>query len=773
MANGGHGKSLMASLLAAVIAWTTAAMRTTAGESSAGGDRYVVRPVPLSSVRLLSRASPHALAADSHGILQRHELNLAYLGALDPQKLACPFVTASSWLGNQSVSCVDYTENRGHWFQGHYLSATSHALATADDATIASRAEEFMKLLEPCQRADGYLGAWPSGVFDDLEAGRRLRSGVSVPYYDVHKMLAGLLDRYTLLSDGRALRMAVALADYFVARVRNVIRVNGMATWQRILCVEWGGMNEAAYNLYAITKNESHRELGDYFEKQAFALPLSAGVDALSGLHANTHIPQVIGMARGYEVTGNVTQRRMAQYIFDTVFHTRAYATGNGNPHEHWWGRNLTGSRCEIGDTVKDPSCIEENVIAARTEEGCTTYNMQKLARHLYFWSGAAKFMDYYELTFFSSLLSHINGVDGRKLYYLPLGVLPQPPSTGQVPGLGFQKLWMDPFSGFLCCQGTMTESAAKLVDSTYQRAANDTSTVYVSQFLSSVLDVAGLHVEQVSAFPESRNHTTSLRVSCEVAKSIVMQLRVPGWADSGENRVLLDGQLISTAAHNGSYLPLRLACRPVGQQIDVHYPMTLRLEHINDARQQFVGVFAVLYGPILLAALSNSSYVPAAAARTPPTSWIQRRDAASSPQHITDIVGMDGLVFYAKNVSGGLGGFWMVPLSKITTQYYAMYLNATDSPIAPPLPSPPPPPRPPAPPAPPPSPPGPPCVVNLLTNDTDKLNNYCRSHGTVQTGQLCSYLCGPGDWRVDRCLSTGWETSVAALCANASAPNY
>ena len=98
----------------------------------------------------------------------------------------------------------------------------------------------------------------------------------------------------------------------------------------------------------------------------------------------------------------------------------------NGNPHEHWWGRNRTGSRCEIGDTDKFPNCIEEDVIAARTEEGCTTYNMHKLARHLFRWSGASKFMDYYELTFFSSLLSHINGEDGRKLYYLPLGVLPQ-----------------------------------------------------------------------------------------------------------------------------------------------------------------------------------------------------------------------------------------------------------------------------------------------------------------------------------------------------------
>jgi DUF1680 family protein len=92
-------------------------------------------------------------------------------------------------------------------------------------------------------------------------------------------------------------------------------------------------MNEAAYHLYALTGNVSHMRLGDLFEKATFADPLFMGIDSLEGLHANTHIPQVIGMARGYEVSGNQTKMQMAKFFFETVYRTRAYATGNGNPH--------------------------------------------------------------------------------------------------------------------------------------------------------------------------------------------------------------------------------------------------------------------------------------------------------------------------------------------------------------------------------------------------------------------------------------------------------
>ena len=74
--------------------------------------------------------------------------------------------------------------------------------------------------------------------------------------------------------------------------------------WQRILDVEFGGLNEALYNLYAITHNPRHLEVARRFDHEKIYAPLAEGRDELKGLHANTTIPKIIGAARAYEVTG-------------------------------------------------------------------------------------------------------------------------------------------------------------------------------------------------------------------------------------------------------------------------------------------------------------------------------------------------------------------------------------------------------------------------------------------------------------------------------------
>jgi hypothetical protein len=159
-----------------------------------------------------------------------------------------------------------------------------------------------------------------------------------------------------------------------------------------------------------------------------------------------------------------------------------------------------------------------------------------------------------------------------------------------------------------------MAESAAKLAECAYHTSAaaglkdnqsmmsrgNLRTEVYVSQFLSSKVDVAGaetqlfcaiflhvpvrkhcsprmaqdtyihiagkvetnsmpvsagVHIEQASVFPDSPNHTTSLRVSCETSKPVTLQLRVPRWADSGQNRLLLDNaHPAATVCGNGPF---------------------------------------------------------------------------------------------------------------------------------------------------------------------------------------------------------------------------
>ena len=74
-----------------------------------------------------------------------------------------------------------------------------------------------------------------------------------------------------------------------------------MARW-RLLNVEFGGMNEVLYNVYAITGDPKHLELAHRFDHRAILDPLASGRDLLR-LHANTQIES--GCARRYELTGD------------------------------------------------------------------------------------------------------------------------------------------------------------------------------------------------------------------------------------------------------------------------------------------------------------------------------------------------------------------------------------------------------------------------------------------------------------------------------------
>jgi hypothetical protein len=68
----------------------------------------------------------------------------------------------------------------------------------------------------------------------------------------------------------------------------------------------------------------SYLATGKLFNHWQWTAPLAIGDDDLDashgndgGNHANTHIPEIIGSARGYEVTGNVTQRAIATNFFE------------------------------------------------------------------------------------------------------------------------------------------------------------------------------------------------------------------------------------------------------------------------------------------------------------------------------------------------------------------------------------------------------------------------------------------------------------------------
>jgi uncharacterized protein len=451
------------------------------------------------------------------------------------------------------------SEIRGH-FVGHYLSACALMAASSGDAEVRRRGELLVAGLAECQKSfgvNGYLAAFPEEFFTRLDQGKE----VWVPFYTVHKILAGLIDMHEYAGNAQALAVALGLAGWIDAWTATKTE----AHLQEILRVEFGGMAESFYNLAAITGEDRWARVGDRFEKKSFLNPLAARQDLLQGLHMNTHIPQVIAAARRYEISGDPRFRHVAEFFWETVTTSRTYATAGSSNEEHW----------------KAPAYqLSQEIDKGNThQECCCSYNMLKLTRHLYAWAGTAGYMDYYERALFNHRLGTMEPETGHTMYYFSLAP-------------GAWKTFSSEDASFWCCTGSGVEEYSKLNDTLY---FHDAEGVYVNLFASSTLHwkKRGIQIEQTTRFPEEER--TTLTVHTSPAQAWTLRLRIPVWAEGAT--VELNGRALETVAEPGGYLALHRAWKP-GDRIVLQLPMRLRVEALPDDDHRV----AFTYGPLVLA---------------------------------------------------------------------------------------------------------------------------------------------------------------------------
>ncbi len=418
---------------------------------------YAVLPFALGDVRL--RPGPFLDATD---------VNRRYLLGLDADRLLHMFrVTAGLPSSAEPLGGWEAPDNelRGH-FVGHYLSACAIMGATLGDTQVRDRGVYIAGELAKCQKTfgNGYVSAFPEEFFDRLRAGR----GVWAPFYTLHKIMAGLLDTYTYSGDRQALDVATGMARWTAGWTGPL----GSEEMARILEREYGGMNEVLYNLAAITGDRSFEATAHRFDHERIFAPLAMGRDELKGVHVNTTIPKIIGAARRYELTADPRYRNVAHYFWAEVTGRRSYCTGGTSNDEDWKG---------------DPGIISTD-LGGYTEECCPTYNMLKLTRHVYTWTGDPRAADYYERALFSGIMGTQHPSDGDKLYYVPLAS-------------GYWKLFGTPLHDFWCCTGTGAESFSKFTDSIY---FHDADGVFVNLFIPSELDwkEKGVKLVQDTQFP-------------------------------------------------------------------------------------------------------------------------------------------------------------------------------------------------------------------------------------------------------------------------------
>jgi DUF1680 family protein len=384
-----------------------------------------------------------------------------------------------------------------------------------------------------------------------------------VPWYNLHKIYAGLRDAYRYGGNEDARAMLVALSDWAL-RLTSHLSDEQM---QAMLKSEHGGMNEVLADVYQMTGERKYLALALKFSHTAVLAPLERGEDRLTGLHANTQIPKVIGFQRIGELAGRKDMQQAAEFFWQTVVGHRTVAIGGNSVKEHF-------------HDDKDFSPMIDEVEGPET---CNTYNMLKLTEMLFLSQEKGGYADYYERALYNHILGSQHPGSGGFVYFTPMR-----PNHYRVYSQVDEAMW--------CCVGSGIESHAKYGEFIY---AHEGDALYVNLFIPSTLNwrEKGVRITQTNRFPDQ----AGTRLTLDADARFTMKIRYPAWVAAGKLGVRINGRAVRVHAQPGSYLSLDRAWKK-GDRVDVSLPMTTRLEQMPDKSNYY----AVLHGPIVLAAKTN-----------------------------------------------------------------------------------------------------------------------------------------------------------------------
>lgn len=534
---------------------------------------------------------------------------------------------------------------RGH-FLGHFLSACAMREWAEGDAELKAKADTIVHELARCQSENG--GQWAASIPEKYFAWIARGKQVWAPHYTVHKTFMGLTDLYRLTGNREALEVADHFADWFLAYTDGRSREE----MDDILDFETGGMLEIWADMLEATGDEKYRTLIERYYRGRLFDPLLAGVDVLTNMHANTTIPEVLGCARVYEVTGEEKYRDIAlAYWKQAVQNRPAYATGGQTLGEIWTPVVTEEARAGVVLTKLSkpqeavpgrrvvPGFSMEARLGDRNQEHCTVYNMMRLADFVFRQTGDKTCLDYIERNLYNGIFAqgHYRGghLDGDKApgeglitYYLPLRA-------------GARKNWASKFDDFFCCHGTLVQANAvhnrylwyadgdRLYTGVYAdsnvRFDADGATVTVEERrnpLSGSIQAAGDAASSQALSEDARRfaHHPDLRiytftVRTEKPAEFALCLRVPDWARGTVRAMAIGADGYTEPAADGAegFITIRRIWQD-GDRVNLMIPLAVYTIPLAGAEQ----TVAFGYGPCVLAGLSSEERALRLTAGTP-----------------------------------------------------------------------------------------------------------------------------------------------------------
>lgn len=441
---------------------------------------------------------------------------------------------------------------------GHWMSAAAAMVRENGNEELLNRLNYAVDKLNELQEAtgSGYIGGCGIETFNKAFAGvpNWTEGGYWVPWYGVHKIYQGLIDAYYYTDNPAALEAAKKFADWAVEGTSKLT----YSQMQAMISVEYGGMNEVFAELYEITGDEKYLETARRFTQDSLLTPLSQGRDNLSGKHANTQIPKIIGAAKLYELDSEQYKDygTACKNFWNYVVNDRSYAIGGNAIAEHFE---------ELG----------AETLGIKTCESCNTYNMLRLTEHLFAWEHNREYMDYYETALYNHILGQQDPDTGSKEYFISM--LP-----------GHHRIYEEKYNSWWCCTGTGMENPARYTRNIYFEDGND---LYVNLYIPTVYtwEDKGITFRMETNYPYSEDVKFKV-VSGEGDANI--KFRIPSWCTNGF-KVAAAGK---TFTSESEYLSIDRRWS-AGDEIDITVPMEITVYN-----QRAEGKIVYKYGPIVLA---------------------------------------------------------------------------------------------------------------------------------------------------------------------------
>jgi len=509
----------------------------------------------IDDVRLTTSAFKHA-----------EDMDIQYLLALNPDRLLAPYLKGAGLTPKaENYTNWENTGLDGH-IGGHYLSALSYMYAATGNDEIGRRLDYMLSELKRCQdtAGDGYLCGVPDGraMWKEIEEGnvRAATFGLNdrwVPLYNIHKTYAGLRDAYLIAHRNEAKDMLVKLTDWMERITANL----SDAQMQDMLRSEHGGLNETFADVAAITGDKKYLKLAHRFSHDIILNPLLKQEDKLTGIHANTQIPKVIGFKRIADIEKNNDWSKAADFFWQTVVNNRSITIGGNSVFEHF----------HPADNFESMRTSEQG------PETCNTYNMLRLTKMLYTTSADAHYMDYYERALYNHILSTQDPVQGGFVYFTPMRS-------------GHYRVYSQPQTSFWCCVGSGMENHARYGEMIYAHKGKDE--LYVNLFIPSTLKWGNVSIEQSTAFPDEEATT----ITVNGKQKFTLNIRVPEWVNANEMLLTINGKA-EKAEITDKYIKVKRSWQ-TGDKVRITLPMHLRAIDMPDNSHNY----SFLYGPIVLA---------------------------------------------------------------------------------------------------------------------------------------------------------------------------